>query len=162
MICVALVAAWLLTFRSATWLRSSTHLDGNGVSWDWYEGTMAFTRNCRLTRRPLFQWVHGDPWSYSHYGFCWPRVLLWEPWSRGAQIVVIPFWIPLLLAGLPTTLLWWRDRRRVQPGHCPCGYDLTGNVSGICPECGLKTPAAAGGGARRDGVPTAAGAKTQA
>jgi len=22
------------------------------------------------------------------------------------------------------------------PQFCPCGYDLTGNVSGICPECG--------------------------
>ncbi|HPM24999.1 MAG TPA: hypothetical protein PLP66_13915 [Phycisphaerae bacterium] len=22
-------------------------------------------------------------------------------------------------------------------GHCPkCGYDLTGNTSGVCPECG--------------------------
>ena len=28
------------------------------------------------------------------------------------------------------------------PGHCrKCGYDLTGNTSGICPECGLKTAA---------------------
>ena len=25
------------------------------------------------------------------------------------------------------------------PGHCQdCGYDLTGNVSGVCPECGSK------------------------
>lgn len=25
------------------------------------------------------------------------------------------------------------------PGHCwKCGYDLTGNVSGVCPECGTK------------------------
>lgn len=27
------------------------------------------------------------------------------------------------------------------PRHCgQCGYDLTGNVSGICPECGWKIP----------------------
>jgi len=27
----------------------------------------------------------------------------------------------------------------IQPGHCQrCGYDLTGNVSGVCPECGAK------------------------
>ena len=26
---------------------------------------------------------------------------------------------------------------RRPPGHCQtCGYDLTGNVSGVCPECG--------------------------
>ena len=30
----------------------------------------------------------------------------------------------------------WRRRRR---GRCvTCGYDLTGNVSGVCPECGEK------------------------
>jgi len=30
-----------------------------------------------------------------------------------------------------------------KPGHCRgCDYDLTGNVSGRCPECG--TPIAAG------------------
>ena len=22
--------------------------------------------------------------------------------------------------------------------YCPCGYDLTGNESGTCPECGKK------------------------
>ena len=37
---------------------------------------------------------------------------------------------------------WWqrqRRRRRVLSGACACcGYDLTGNVSGICPECGAS------------------------
>ncbi|MCC6358656.1 MAG: hypothetical protein IT450_07930 [Phycisphaerales bacterium] len=34
-------------------------------------------------------------------------------------------------------LFWWLDRRRPRPGCCSaCGYDLTGNVSGTCPECG--------------------------
>lgn len=23
-----------------------------------------------------------------------------------------------------------------QSPYCPCGYDLTGNISGVCPECG--------------------------
>ena len=28
---------------------------------------------------------------------------------------------------------------RHKPGHCQkCGYDLIGNVSGVCPECGTK------------------------
>jgi predicted amidophosphoribosyltransferase len=45
-------------------------------------------------------------------------------------------YVLLLIAAVPTVLLWWRDRR-IPPGHCQnCGYDLTGNVSGICPECG--------------------------
>jgi hypothetical protein len=29
------------------------------------------------------------------------------------------------------------------PGCLGCGYDLTGNASGRCPECGTVTPAAA-------------------
>lgn len=29
-----------------------------------------------------------------------------------------------------------RRRALRDAGHCTCGYDLTGNVSGRCPECG--------------------------
>ena len=39
-----------------------------------------------------------------------------------------------------TFLLWFRRRRRPLPGQCAkCSYNLTGNTSGVCPECG--TPA---------------------
>jgi hypothetical protein len=51
--------------------------------------------------------------------------------------IVIPLWIPLVLLAGIIAYLWWRDRHRYRPGHCrTCGYDLTGNVSGVCPECG--------------------------
>ena len=31
----------------------------------------------------------------------------------------------------------WNNWRRFPPGSCRhCGYDLTGNESGVCPECG--------------------------
>jgi len=32
-----------------------------------------------------------------------------------------------------------RNHREGEPPRCPCGYNLTGNVSGICPECGRPT-----------------------
>ncbi len=52
---------------------------------------------------------------------------------------LVPLWLPLLMVMVPTAILWWRDRRRIPPGHCQkCGYNLTGNVSGTCPECGEK------------------------
>ena len=53
-----------------------------------------------------------------------------------------PAWIPLVLAGTTTVWLWWLDRRRPAPGKCRCGYDLTGNTSGRCPECGLMVTVA--------------------
>ena len=52
----------------------------------------------------------------------------------------LPLWIPFVLLSVPTAILWYRDRRRPPPGHCKsCGYDLTGNVSGVCSECGEPT-----------------------
>lgn len=53
------------------------------------------------------------------------------------QVLVIPLWIPFIAMGIPTALLWRRDRRRPLAGHCvDCKYNLKGNVSGVCPECG--------------------------
>lgn len=69
------------------------------------------------------QYRHWLPHVVRHQGFC---------------RVILPLWIPLWLVALPTIFLFWHDCR-VPPGHCQtCGYDLTGNTSGVCPECGTK------------------------
>ena len=45
-----------------------------------------------------------------------------------------------LIAILLITLLF-RPPKPIPPGHCTrCGYDLTGNRSGLCPECGSPIP----------------------
>ena len=58
----------------------------------------------------------------------------------------LPLWIPFVALIAPTLILWVVDhRRRPLPGHCrKCNYNLTGNTSGVCPECGneIETPAA--------------------
>jgi len=49
------------------------------------------------------------------------------------------YYFSALFAIYPTIyfLRRWRTRRRIPPGHCPkCSYNLTGNTSGVCPECG--------------------------
>ena len=63
----------------------------------------------------------------------------WRPkWASlgGQNLIYLPLWIPFILVGIPTAWLWRLDRRRPAPGHCRCGYDLTGNRTGRCPECG--------------------------
>ncbi len=49
-------------------------------------------------------------------------------------------WIPMVVFGLPVilgTIPRWRLAHRRRRGLCiSCGYNLTGNTSGRCPECG--------------------------
>ena len=48
--------------------------------------------------------------------------------------------LPLAAFVGPRAFDWARRRRRRRRGLCPnCGYDLTANVSGSCPECGTAT-----------------------
>ena len=57
----------------------------------------------------------------------------------GGDGVSLSLPVLLVLIALPTILLWHLDRRRHPPGHCAdCGYNLTGNVSRVCPECGTS------------------------
>ena len=64
----------------------------------------------------------------------WPAI--WKPWP-GVTLLNLPTWMPLLAAMIPTVLAWRKLRRKYPPGHCrKCGYDLTGNVTGVCSECG--------------------------
>ena len=76
---------------------------------------------------------------YCHFGG-WSLVWVLPHFVWNIQHeVAIPLWIPALLAGVPT-FIFWRRSRRIPPGHCrACRYDLTGNTSGVCPECGTTT-----------------------
>lgn len=51
-----------------------------------------------------------------------------------------PAWfLALLTALLPSwrAIRHWRNIRQKNSGRCRrCGYDLTANISGVCPECG--------------------------
>ncbi len=60
------------------------------------------------------------------------------------QQLVLPAWLPLLLSFIPAGIAWFLRPARHPEGHCAhCGYDLTGNVSRRCPECGSVVPPAA-------------------
>lgn len=57
-------------------------------------------------------------------------------------ILAFPIWLPgIAFAAFPCLLLLKRIRRakRTRAGFCPsCGYNLTGNVTGTCSECGAS------------------------
>jgi len=54
--------------------------------------------------------------------------------SRSAQW---PTWGLAVSSGFPTLVLSHFRRERIRPSRCrKCEYDLTGNKSGKCPECG--------------------------
>ena len=56
--------------------------------------------------------------------------------SFSAVLLVL---VPLPLARVVVGMHDFAVRRQRKPGHCPgCDYDLTRNVSGVCPECDTK------------------------
>ena len=74
--------------------------------------------------------------SYSSLGFGGGTDYLH---GREYVYVEIPHWfLTLIFAILPAVWLFkWNKRRKLSPNGCAgCGYDLTGNESGVCPECG--------------------------
>ncbi len=49
--------------------------------------------------------------------------------------VTVPVWLTFVVISVLTAIAFRRGR--IPPGYCrKCGYNLTGNVSGRCPECG--------------------------
>lgn len=65
------------------------------------------------------------------------------------RAVEFPLWPALLIVSIPsqmgiTRLYRHRRRRPRKRDTCEkCGYSLTGNISGVCPECGNLMPAEA-------------------
>ena len=76
-------------------------------------------------------WSDDDGFSFNRHGF---GLSLWNDWSWELH-VGIPIWAIFVLVSSLTALAT-KIPSRSRPGHCPCGYDLTGNESGRCPECG--------------------------
>jgi len=64
-------------------------------------------------------------------------------WPTCRTDVKYPSWFPVVLFGFYPVLAFYRGpvrrwRRDRQGGCKKCGYNLTGNESGVCPECGTE------------------------
>jgi hypothetical protein len=96
-----------------------------------------------------FQWHSFVPGAYmSSFSSHEQRIMMWRMFAFAPRLeadesffcVQLPLWIPFAGIAIPTAWLFWLGRRRPAPGACRCGYDLTGNTSGRCPECGQRAP----------------------
>ena len=84
------------------------------------------------------------PWEGGPRRNAW-RVLGWKEQYDRHHEIAFSLLIPLVLLALTTRALWRTKPWWWQEGQCSnCGYDLTGNVSGRCPECGESLSLKAG------------------
>jgi hypothetical protein len=93
-----------------------------------------------LTTRDLSGIYREGTW----HGFSWRGTYSRSPNASGYMTQrSVPLWMVAAAAAvLPVRWLVLFRRRRRPPGSCAtCGYNLTGNTSGVCPECGTPTTA---------------------
>ena len=120
-------------------------------------GAVVFLRltHERSARSPKARWI-SEPaqrfeprrGEFSFLGFRYDVRPPIRGFLRSGRVYTVPWWFVLAVAS-PLPLIrsrrWLRRRRRTRSGRCPaCGYDLTGNTSGVCPECGGAVGAAKG------------------
>ncbi len=58
-------------------------------------------------------------------------------WGEWRGVILVPNWTVACLTAIPLIAI---VRRPKPQGVCKCGYSLTGNTSGTCPECGTPVP----------------------
>lgn len=114
-----------LTFTPAKWFGEEYH-----EQWD--------------LRSEELPYLYQIPWRWRFLGFDTNRIADNFVGAPVTDELLIPFWFPALLFALfPVARLIRRVQaiHRSRNGFCPaCSYNLVGNISGVCPECG--TPVA--------------------
>ncbi len=116
----------------------------NGVfgaaPWDFFYETSHNPTRCRHHYRySMFGSNNsfGVPCSNKLFSFGW---MLRQGTKMRTTYVGFPFWVPMLLLAMAPGRAIWRGYRMPEQETVPtcqkCSYNLTGNVSGKCPECG--------------------------
>ena len=140
---LAALAVWLLSgfrwFYMSDGRRVTAHASDGILTVDTYP--TPGIRSTLIASGPKQFHVRPAPWLSLR-----PLTLWTSTAYGGTATVALPLALPPAALLLPTCLFWfWPHARGTSPGHCrKCGYDLTGNVTGRCPECGtpVTTPSA--------------------
>ena len=149
LLCAATVVLWV-------WVIASKH-DIGAVRYGWYSVLAVRTESNGLVldmfwhgrwggpfKSPFYSRTggkdYGDPysvtdgWTFTYYHTRNPETLE----------IDVPDWSLILLFASPAVVWVISRRRRTRKTDCcvHCGYSLTGNTSGVCPECGTACRAA--------------------
>ena len=120
---VGTVGLWTLSY----WRPIGAHFSSE-------PGELVYSRRIdNVTRELTLEW-----WGFNVQVFGVPVYVDRATPMQTICLIAAPCWkIVLFTAILPAIWLGTLVRRSSKPvGHCPtCGYNLTGNTSGVCPEC---------------------------
>src|ERR1043166_937166 len=131
-LCTLVFAAWVVSVPTFRKKLVRWGFVGRNVHIELFRGYIRLDQSSQplpdLKNEPGFNgWFRGQDTGHSleTYGLVLPQSY---DFPRGAGAgVILPLWLPLLVFTIPTLMLWYRDRRRIPPGHCPsCNYNLTG------------------------------------
>ena len=115
-------------------------------------------------------WIFGDGWIIGPASKPWEwalpsfqrGVILFDGTALddGRRSIVLPLWFVAGVCACPLAAIvlflqraFSRVRRRRTGACLGCGYNLTGNVSGVCPECGRKLENVASPNVMKPGSP---------
>ncbi|MCH8824202.1 MAG: hypothetical protein IH984_11930 [Planctomycetes bacterium] len=127
--CALLLCAWIGTFWSAFGYQTRTVV-------------VVLSVGCfEVSVYPKGMPTQAPGWfaAWQPYEVYWlPRLIHGTFITSRTTHVFVPLWIPLVLVGV-ATILAFRHDWRFAPGHCQmCDYDLRGDFSTGCPECGWE------------------------
>jgi hypothetical protein len=119
----------------------------NGIVLEAYDGSVnIFTPNGMDMMRNYAMSGHPPPFPPAHSLCKFPGFTFWK-WNASLRYLIAPGWsvrASLLYLVVPPVVLMIAFVRKgtqtpTQSQKCDvCEYDLTGNVSGVCPECGTR------------------------
>src|SRR5262245_40702364 len=133
--CVLIVTAWATSIRPFSY-GSNARLNIGSFRCDIVRGVIVMDWPPNTGEPPYWPTSPFDfhyHWVWHQHGLMWPQVH--SAGGYGAHVIA-PLWCVLAPIAWFTAFAWRRHfRQRTSLGHCPrCRYNLTGNITSVCPD----------------------------